>query len=1161
MDKLELDIDFLVNNPEVKAAAEKAKADIAGVGQTAEQTFAKTAQAAKSGFNGLQNSINQISRELPAFTYSAQTGFMAIANNIPILTDQISQLRSENERLAASGQKGVPVWKQLVGGLFSWGTALSLGITLLTVYGKEIGEFIGSLFKGGEAIDRAVDNFKTLNQVMPEANKKAGKEIATLKILYQAATDVSLSMKDRIAAANELKKQFPSAFANSKTQAILNGEEKKSYDELTQAILVNARAKAAKDKLDELATKRLDIAFQKQKIQNANENEKNRLKSDLRKRASDLNETYTSSQKAWRVSEETVKKQIAIGNKASDERAKQALEEQNTLDKRLENQEKFLVKFVGQAELVEEITKNTPIKTGDKKEQQAFANRIAGIKNIREKLAALDKEYSGKYFTDDEKEQQALKAKFADFRKIIDEENAKITEYNKKNKNKLALIDVAQVAPIEKRAMSDLVFKQDTEKLKLSLTEQKRLYQEYEDYKLKFGEEAAKKQYSEKIKLDSSYLEQLQKATALATAQNILSGGSNETQSRLATLSDMLNKEQEEEKKAFEQRLVDFQTYADKRKVVQEKYLAIAADFRVKGKDAEAQEAIDKGAQEVYALDMTNIQKWDSYEKLFNGVEKLSKQDTLVLVAELEKQLQATDISAKARLEVEQKLNQLKKSIATGDGSQIGKLASELGAVAQEFSNINSNIGEIVGAISKAGQGYAGILENTKKFKEAKADKDVGGQIGAGLGIVSSGLSVVNAIGGWFKGLKEAKEKALKEVADFYEKAKQGEREYQSLLRGRERDEAARHNNRLAGLKEEHELLKKQLIAINSDYAAMFEQLQGKGASAADQQAVGKQLAKAMAANSKKTKDLMAQLQNMQSGEILSANYVHGTWFRKARTDYTYGSLRGKSYDDLEKLATQGKLTEDAKKLFEELKKLKQEGVDVQKQLEETTKSLNEMFTGINSDSLRGGFMQLFKDGKTSVADFADFFEKSMKDAAYSIFEQKYLATMMDGFYSLFADMASSGDSLTADEIARLKQQYEEMAKVAEARFADMKKITGMDLGGDGKSKSSLTEAVKGITSEQAGLLAGQFGGQRIATIEGNQINRDGFAMMSQTGAEQLAVIRQQHLTQMEIAANTLRTANNTDGLRDGLIDIKDEMQTLNKKISSNSNTMRAMGG
>ena len=44
----------------------------------------------ESKFNMLGNSINQITRELPAFSVSANTGFLAISNNLPILADAIA---------------------------------------------------------------------------------------------------------------------------------------------------------------------------------------------------------------------------------------------------------------------------------------------------------------------------------------------------------------------------------------------------------------------------------------------------------------------------------------------------------------------------------------------------------------------------------------------------------------------------------------------------------------------------------------------------------------------------------------------------------------------------------------------------------------------------------------------------------------------------------------------------------------------------------------------------------------------------------------------------------------------------------------------------------------------------------------------------------------
>ena len=75
-----------------------------------------------SGFNAMNNSVAQLTREMPAFANSVQTGFMALSNNIPIFFDAVNQAVDKNKQLTAEGKKGVPVWKQLAGALFSFST-------------------------------------------------------------------------------------------------------------------------------------------------------------------------------------------------------------------------------------------------------------------------------------------------------------------------------------------------------------------------------------------------------------------------------------------------------------------------------------------------------------------------------------------------------------------------------------------------------------------------------------------------------------------------------------------------------------------------------------------------------------------------------------------------------------------------------------------------------------------------------------------------------------------------------------------------------------------------------------------------------------------------------------------------------------------------------
>lgn len=157
-----------------------------------------------SGFNGLQNSINQLTREFPAFTYSVQTGFLALSNNIPIFFDQIKQTRTEITRLRAAGEQVPGLFSQLASSVFSWGTALSLGVTFLTIYGKEVGSFVGALFKGKAGMDEFTERQKILNEALKSTDyKNAIQNIFELRSEIKLAKDGFISKEDVVNHYNE----------------------------------------------------------------------------------------------------------------------------------------------------------------------------------------------------------------------------------------------------------------------------------------------------------------------------------------------------------------------------------------------------------------------------------------------------------------------------------------------------------------------------------------------------------------------------------------------------------------------------------------------------------------------------------------------------------------------------------------------------------------------------------------------------------------------------------------------------------------------------------------------------------------------------------------------------------------------------------------------
>lgn len=118
----------------------------------------------KSAFDGLGVSVLQVTRELPAFTVSANTGFLAISNNLPMLFDELQKINKENAKLASEGKKGESALKQLGGALLGWQTALSIGITLLTIYGGKIVNVISSLFEQKDAFEENTEAVAIYNE-------------------------------------------------------------------------------------------------------------------------------------------------------------------------------------------------------------------------------------------------------------------------------------------------------------------------------------------------------------------------------------------------------------------------------------------------------------------------------------------------------------------------------------------------------------------------------------------------------------------------------------------------------------------------------------------------------------------------------------------------------------------------------------------------------------------------------------------------------------------------------------------------------------------------------------------------------------------------------------------------------------------------------------
>lgn len=197
--------------------------------------------------NNLKMQFSQVARELPSLAMGPQMFILAISNNLPMLADAIADVRKQNELLAASGQKGVPVWKQLGKALLSPQTALIALISLGIVYGKEIGNWVKNLGKAKKELSETQQLQESLNTSRRKGGEAASEESAKLRILYTASQDTSKSMRERNKAVDELQKMYPDYFGKLSNEAILAGNAASAYDELTKAIIRKGQAQAAED--------------------------------------------------------------------------------------------------------------------------------------------------------------------------------------------------------------------------------------------------------------------------------------------------------------------------------------------------------------------------------------------------------------------------------------------------------------------------------------------------------------------------------------------------------------------------------------------------------------------------------------------------------------------------------------------------------------------------------------------------------------------------------------------------------------------------------------------------------------------------------------------------------------------------------------------------
>lgn len=202
----------------------------------------------KSAYDGLGWSVAQLAREAPAFANSIQTGFMAISNNLPMLFDEIAKTKREVASLRAEGIQTSGTFSRLAKSIFSFQTLLSVGVTLLTIYGKDIVNWVSDLMSGDKALNNLAENTKKLNE---ESTKIASQSIPQFQALVNIVTDLTESEERRSDAIKMLKDEYPDFNAEILKEKDNTALVNKEIEQYINKIGQKAKAQASMNMMQE----------------------------------------------------------------------------------------------------------------------------------------------------------------------------------------------------------------------------------------------------------------------------------------------------------------------------------------------------------------------------------------------------------------------------------------------------------------------------------------------------------------------------------------------------------------------------------------------------------------------------------------------------------------------------------------------------------------------------------------------------------------------------------------------------------------------------------------------------------------------------------------------------------------------------------------------
>ncbi|WP_347077438.1 hypothetical protein [Bacteroides thetaiotaomicron] len=1157
-----------------------------------------------SAWNGLGFSVQQVARELPSLAVSANTFFLAISNNLPILVDEIAKARKEYAAFKAelaAGNKDVkavaPVWQQLTKSLISWQTALVVGLTLLSVYGKEIINWGKELVRG----KNYVLDLSTAEQELAAARKKgiqdSIKERLELDLLYTKLKSASTLLKERTASINEWISKYPQ-YAN-----VIN-EEKIDIDKLSiayralgkemmQRSIYQSYMDRAKDISNQIVDQEIKLRNQTKTLKEANKRveEANKRLFAAQKNESD---TYSSLRE-----KNAAQREFTEANKNLEEQARIYSDINNNVSKLKGNLGEFINSIdvdklfpqpkegtydywqqqVQLADTALKQIKDTYLKTLKSGNTNGVPEEVVKQYNalIKQKTEAeeklklyddkgLTKEYNS--IVDQQKKISELLYKQATERKR--------KEQDLENQLTQSRIDAMAEGEAKIRAQRELDNKKEIQDLE----------RQREDY-IRTEIELQRKAFDEQENLRAKQTKNYKKRTFDASSVKV---DTSAFDSIIGNIKKRQFRDQiSEQEQDWNEYIIKYGTFQQKKEVIARKYNKAIEESATAGEAASLQKEFEEALSNLNLDKLKNTINW---QVIFGDLSKITKDQLTKVKAQLNEFKKSSEFKnatpdqikvieeavdninnalidksgffgglgdslteyEQAVVKVTEAQTELNKALESGDEVAIEKAREKKNAA--ELNQLNaqvnaeksrdkaiSNINAVADAMTRLSDGSASLSEVGNIVGNlvdafAESGSKIGGIIGAILSIIDQigEKGVVGFAGGIVKSLGHVAEKAWGGFANVLTLGKFniGGADYSDY------NEMVEEYNKLNDIWDE--LIDKKKEYIDMSY--------GPEAAKAGEEAIE------IAKKSIESYKLLGK-ERLNSGASTGSHSI-GVRIRNSMSQELWDQ-----WDEFAKSISQnpdaigGRLTGLFDLTAEQLEKLKEEApgfwskldgdvqnylnkiIEGEERIEDIQKAVQEQLTQTSFDSLFDSFIDTLMDMDASSKDFADNFGEYMRKAIFTQMFAKGYEDELRKWYESFSEAMGKEGGITSSDIKDLREGWDTIVNGALEDRKAWEQIVGG--GGTSTSQESSKKGFATMSQDSADELNGRFTALQIAGEE----------IKNQNQLQTMSIL--------ELKAGMLTISANSSGIKDIASETRDLIRLSYEAITDirdNTNVM-----